>query len=57
MLWGLFIGNLKAEQREFVLDSLLYRKPVTRVKQMSDVGKSGGSEDKSSSIVLDLLEF
>ena len=51
------LGDFKAQQRQFVLDSLSNMKPVKRVKQRSDVGRSWGSENKSGSIVLDLLKF
>ena len=55
---GLIRDDFKAQQREFVLDSLLTRKPVKRVKQRADVSGSGaGSEDKSGGIVLYLLMF
>ena len=53
---GLIRDVFKVQQREFVLDSLLNGKPVQTGKQRSDVGISGGSEKKCSSIALDLLK-
>ena len=54
---SLIKDDFKAHKREFVLDSLLNRDAVKRVNQRSDVSRSGASENKSSSIVLDLLKF
>ena len=46
---GLIRDNFKAQQREFILDSLLSRKPVKRVKQKSYISRSGGSERRKKS--------
>ena len=49
--------GFKAQQQEFVLNSLLHRKPMKKAKQRSDVSRPGGPENKSGSIVLDLSKF
>ena len=49
--------DLKAKKGQFVLDPLLNRQPVKRMKYRNDVGGSGCFENESCSIVLYLLEF
>ena len=46
--------DLKAKKGQFVLDPLLNRQPVKRMKHSCDMGGSRGSENESASIVLDL---
>ena len=55
LIWNDF--KTHAQQRELVLNSLLNRKPVKRVKLRGYVGRSWGSENMPGSIVLDVLKF
>ena len=50
-------NDLKAKQRQLVFDPLFNRQTFERMKQGSDVGGSGCSENESGSIVLYLSEF
>ena len=46
-----------SNQSKFVFDPLLNMWQVKTMKYSTDVGESGGSENESGSIVLNMLEF
>ena len=50
-------NDLKAKRGNVLLDPLLSRQPVKRMKHRNDVGRSGCSENESCSSVLYFWEF
>ena len=55
--WGQIIDRFETKKGEFVLDTLFNRKPVKRMKERSDMSRSGGFEYQFSSIVLNFLKL